>query len=91
MKISSLWVVTKATSRSTMQDICFRVELPLDLYRQFMGGLDPDNIVAFYDNQSAAEEKARHELHAAQHRVQRTAGYGGDFQTVVVDPAAANT
>jgi len=74
MKISSLWVVTKATPRSTMQDICFRVELPLDLYNQFMGGLDPADVVAFYDNQSPAEEKARHELHTAQHRVQLTNG-----------------
>ena len=68
MKISSLWVVTKPTPRSTMQDICFRVELPLDLYKQFVGGLNPDDIVAFYDNQNSAEEKARHELHAAQRR-----------------------
>ena len=65
MKINSLWVVTKPTSRSTLQDICFRVELPHDLYRQFTGGLNPDDVVAFYDNQNSAEEKARHELHAA--------------------------
>ena len=49
-----------------MQDVCFRVELPLDLYQQFMGGLNPDDIIAFYDNQNSAEEKARHELHASQ-------------------------
>jgi hypothetical protein len=57
-----------------MQDICFRVELAQDLYNQFMGGLRPDDIVAFYDNQNSAEEKARHELHAAQHRVPCTCG-----------------
>ena len=91
MKISSLWVVTKPTPYSTMNDICFRVELPKGLYHQFMGGLNPDDVVAFYDNQNSAEEKARHELHAAQHRVQRTAGYGGDFQAVANNPAAANT
>jgi hypothetical protein len=60
-----------------MQDICFRVELPLDLYNQFMGGLNPDDVIAFYDNQNSAEEKARHELHAAKHRVQRTARIQG--------------
>lgn len=65
MKISSLWVVTKPTPRSTMQDICFRVELPFDIYKQFMGGLNPADIVAFYDNQNSAEEKARHDLHSA--------------------------
>ena len=69
MKISSLWVVIKPTPRSTIQDICFRVELPFGLYKQFMGGLAPADIVAFYDNQNSAEEKARHELHTAQHRV----------------------
>ena len=62
MKISRLWVVTKPTPRSTLQDICFQVELPIGLYNQFMGGLDPNDVVAFYDNQNAAEEKARHQL-----------------------------
>lgn len=63
MKVSSLWLVTKPTPRSVMADICFRVELPLDLYHQFMGGLKPDEIIAFYDDRSSAEQKAKHELH----------------------------
>jgi hypothetical protein len=42
-----------------MQDICFESTLAHDLCKQYLGGLNPDDIVAFYDNRSSAEEKAR--------------------------------
>lgn len=68
MKITSLWVVTRPTKNSTIGDICFLAETPTSLYRQFAGGLTPEEIVAFYDNQEEAEEAARLELHAVQNR-----------------------
>jgi hypothetical protein len=48
-KISKLWVVTKPTLMSTLEDICFQVDLPNGLYNQFLGGLKPTDIVAFFD------------------------------------------
>ena len=63
MKIISLWVVTKPTVKSTLQDICFETTLAHGLCSQYLGGLNPDDVVAFYDSRSSAEEKARWLLH----------------------------
>lgn len=65
MKISHLWVVTKPGTSSTMSDICFETDLAHGLCNQYRGGLNPDDVVAFYDDRSSAEEKARWLLHQA--------------------------
>lgn len=64
-KISHLYVVTSPTAYSTMEDICFRVELPFELAAMFDGGLKPHNILAFYTDKGSAEEKAEQALHRA--------------------------
>ena len=65
MKISRLWVVTKASPRSTIEDICFQTDLAEGLFHQYKGGLDPKDIVGFWDDESQAKEKARFILHRA--------------------------
>ena len=64
MEIYALWVVTKPTADAELQDICFKTDLPRGLYLQFMGGLEPDEIVGFYTDQKSAEEVEERESHA---------------------------
>ena len=54
-RIILLWIVTKPTLRSTLQDICFQTDLAQGLRNQYVGGMDPNTIVGFYDNQAEAE------------------------------------
>lgn len=63
MKISSFWVVTYPTKISTIDDICFRCT-PQEFIRQAKGGLEEDNIVAVYEDEFSAKEKAEFLLHA---------------------------
>lgn len=65
MKISSFWVVTKPTKFSTLQDIVYR-STPQEIGLQFLGGLKPENVVAFYDDESSAMEKGRLLIHKEQ-------------------------
>ena len=57
MKFKTFWVVTKPTPRSTISDICFQVDAE-SLARQFLGGLEPEEIHAFYTKASEAETDA---------------------------------
>jgi hypothetical protein len=65
MKISRLWVVTKPNKNSTLEDICFQTDLTEGLCNQYKGGLDPKDIVGFWDDESQAKEKARFLLQRA--------------------------
>lgn len=53
MKISHFWVVTKPNRLSTIEDIVFR-STPQEIGKQFIGGLKPENVVSFYDNEDSA-------------------------------------
>ena len=64
MKITRFWIVTEATKFSTLEDICFQVDIE-DLEKQFKGGLKAENVVGMWLDQSPAEEKARHIIHRA--------------------------
>jgi len=61
MKITRVWVVVKPTEHSTLEDICFQVELA-ELYKQYQGGLKPEDVYSFYDGKAAAETVAKHLL-----------------------------
>jgi len=63
-QLTHIWIVTKASPSSVMADILFQANL-YDLYLQYRGGLDPHNIVAFYDDRASAEKQARDELRKA--------------------------
>lgn len=60
MKISRLWIVTKPTKNSTLDDICFQTDLKEGLCRQYKGGLDPKDIVGFWDDESQAKNEAEY-------------------------------
>lgn len=64
MKISSFWVVIKPTALSTLDDIVFRAT-PQDIGFQFLGGLKPNDVVAFYEDESSAMEKGKLLIHRA--------------------------
>ena len=64
MKISSFWVVTKPTNLSTLEDIVFR-STPQEIGLQFLGGLKPTNVVAFYEDEFSAVEKGKLLIHRA--------------------------
>ena len=51
------WVVTKPTKESELGDICFEADIGR-LMLQFRGGLDVDEIVGVYGNESAAKKDA---------------------------------
>ena len=65
MKISSFWVVIKPTVLSTLNDIVFR-STPQDIGLQFLGGLKPEDIVAFYDDEDSAKTKGKILIHKMQ-------------------------
>ena len=58
MKIKKLWVVTKPTLWSTMDDVCFEIDLFFGLFTQYNGGLNPNDVFGFYDNKIEAEFEA---------------------------------
>jgi len=62
MKLTTLWVVTKPTPRSTVADICFEVDAE-GLALQFKGGLDPSTIHAFYTGKNEAKKIAAWLIH----------------------------
>lgn len=62
--LGTLWIVTRASSISTLADICFRAS-PRDFALQIRGGLEPDEILGWFDNASEANQIALQELHRA--------------------------
>ena len=58
MKVKRIWVVTKPTKISTLEDICFSADMRY-LYLQFAGGLEPDNVHAFYTTEKEAKTAAK--------------------------------
>jgi hypothetical protein len=58
MRLDTLWIVTIPTSRSILVDICFGVSY-LGLYRQFKGGLEPEQIFGMYTDRKEAEDTAK--------------------------------
>ena len=64
MKFTRFWIVTQATKFSTLEDICFQVDIE-DLEKQFKGGLKAENVVGMWLDQSPAEEKAKMLIHRA--------------------------
>ena len=62
MKLTRVWIVTKPTPHSTLEDICFETDLGHGLAAQYRGGLEPNKIFGFYDTQHHAEMVARREL-----------------------------
>lgn len=58
MKLTSIWIVTKPTRVSTVEDICFNTDAP-GLALQFKGGLDPESIHAFYTSEQEAKGAAQ--------------------------------
>ncbi len=59
-----LWIVTKATVNSTLIDVLFQAT-PRDFALQVRGGLDPDEIVGWFDSHSEANQIALQELYRA--------------------------
>lgn len=60
-KITHVWVVTKPSKYSEMEDICFEMELEM-LHRQFIGGLKPEDVVGFYTDEKSARAEAATQL-----------------------------
>jgi hypothetical protein len=60
-KITHIWVVTYPSPKSELQDICFEVNLE-GLYRQFKGGLKPEDVAGLYTDVDSAQARAIHLL-----------------------------
>lgn len=56
-KLETIWVVTKPSDVSEMADICWSIDLQ-GLASQFKGGLNPEDIVAMFDNEAEAKALA---------------------------------
>ena len=54
----SFWVVTEATSHSTLGDICFRCDFA-QFAQQVRGGLDETTIIAIFAEESEAQNEAK--------------------------------
>lgn len=66
--ISHLWIVTKATKTSQLDDICMPVSLAHDLCDLYLSGLDPDDVVGFYESSVTARSRAERELWLAKQK-----------------------
>jgi hypothetical protein len=62
--LGALWIVTRARPISTLADICFQVT-PREFALQIRGGLDPDEIIGWFDHASEANQIALQELYRA--------------------------
>ena len=58
------WIVTRARSTSTLGDILFQAD-PQRFAQQIRGGLNPDEILGWFDSHSEANQIALQELHRA--------------------------
>ncbi len=59
--MTTVWIVTKPSGRSRLDDICFEAN-GLGLERQFRGGMKGSEIVGFYTKQADAVAAAKQEL-----------------------------
>jgi len=62
--LGQLWIVTRARRTSTLEDILFHVD-PQGFALQIRGGLDPDEIIGWFDSHSEANQIALQELYRA--------------------------
>ena len=62
--LGKLWIVTKATKSSTLEDVLYQAT-PYELALQIKGGLEPDEIIGWFDNASEANQIALQELYRA--------------------------
>ena len=76
MKIQTLWVVTKPGPESELGDICFETDAN-GLALQFLGGLKPDEIHAFYTERKEAEKEAIRILKASNRYYSELKAEGG--------------
>lgn len=58
MQVDFIWIVTRPTALSTEADICFCTDAA-GLRRQFLGGLNPEDIVAMFTRETEALKLAR--------------------------------
>ena len=56
--INRMWFVIMPTKHSTIHDILFVIGTWRDLKFTFDGGLDPDEILATFDNEDSARSSA---------------------------------
>ncbi|MBI4376335.1 MAG: hypothetical protein HY549_07775 [Elusimicrobia bacterium] len=64
MRIEKLWVIVRPSPTSEFGDICFETDAK-GLALQFKGGLDPEDIHAFYTSRNEAEREAERILAAS--------------------------
>ena len=62
MKIKQMWLVTKPTKLSEMQDIFCKITVE-GLRAQFLGGLQADEVYGLYTTEKEAREIAEWLLH----------------------------
>lgn len=62
--LGALWIVTRATSQSELVDILFRAT-PQRFAQQVQGGLQPEDVIGWFDSYSEANQIALQELHRA--------------------------
>lgn len=55
--MKSFWVVIVPTPDSTVEDICFKSS-PREIGYHFLGGMKPEEVVGFYDNERTAKNLA---------------------------------
>lgn len=58
MKVSHLWYVTRPRYHSEVEDVCFSATVQ-ELAMQFKGGLDPNDVLATFTEESEARELAQ--------------------------------
>ena len=63
MQISKLWIVTRPSRFSTLEDVCFEADFKR-LYLQVLGGLNPDDVVGMYADKQSAQDTAKRLIHA---------------------------
>lgn len=57
MKLKYIYVVTKPGPKSVIEDVCFECDIHR-LHLQYAGGMDPAEVVAFFDDPHEAHELA---------------------------------
>ena len=60
-EVGTFWVVTIPTKESTLEDICFSVDLG-SIALQFLGGLKISDIMAIFKKENQAKSFAQEEL-----------------------------
>jgi hypothetical protein len=59
--LGALWIVIHGSPRSTLGDICFQAS-PHDFALRVRGGLDPEEIIGWFDDADDANRVAQQEL-----------------------------